>query len=450
MKTKLKVSVLGCGYVGLTAALGFSQYGHDVMATDVDSKRITLLQSGKSPIQEPDFDWLLEQTPEEREDFYLGTLTFSAHQVDTITFGDVIIIAVGTPEANTNTGLDTSYVRGALISVLNVAYHQGLSKTIVVKSTLPVGEMRKLNHLVDEYGLTERITLLFNPEFLQEGRAYYDFTYPSRVVIGTPDGKRNEVAEQLYSVLDYAKVVFTDYESAELSKLASNAMLATRISFMNELAKLTDHYGGNIDDVAKIMGMDKRIGPDFLKAGLGWGGSCFPKDVHALTVAGRSAGINCSIVSAAHRANDAQLAYARIKVVDAYTDAERNDIVFGVWGLSFKPGTGDLRESPAAKLLEELTACFRNVHFKIYDPSGVPAPNKPQYVTACETALEATIDVDGLLVLTDWPEFKDYDPSPLMLTMRKRKVFDFRNCLPSSFKELGFEYTTIGKNNLAK
>ncbi len=432
----MKITVIGVGYVGLVVAVCMAELGNDVVGVDVDKGKIGALQEGKVPIYEPGLEEMLHHNQKE------GRIKFSTDLRQSIEHGEVIFIAVGTP-MNGDHRADLSYV---LSVAQQIGRYMNGYKVIVDKSTVPVGTADKVAAAIRLHQQTEMdFDVVSNPEFLREGEALQDFLIPDRVVIGVSNGKARKVMEEVYRGIARTDrpIMFTDVKSAELIKYASNAMLATRISFMNELSRLCETVGGDIKEVAKGMGLDKRIGPRFLQAGAGYGGSCFPKDVQALIMTLKDAGCDPSILEAVEKVNNEQKLSIVTKLRKAMPNLQGKTIA--LWGLAFKPKTDDMREAPSLVIIEELQK--QGATIKAFDPVAEESTAKiVKNVTYAKTPSEAAKDADALIVVTEWNEFRNMDMKKIKESMKHPILIDGRNVYePSEMKLLGFQYQGVGR-----
>jgi UDPglucose 6-dehydrogenase len=443
----MNICVIGTGYVGLVAGACFAETGNDVICVDIDERKIARLKQGDIPIYEPELDDLVERNVKE------GRLSFTTDLPDGVRRSDVIFIAVGTPQDEDGSA--------DLTHVLDVAGAIGRAmngpKIVVDKSTVPVGTADKVRAAIAaETALP--FDLVANPEFMKEGAAINDFLYPDRVVIGTDNERVAETMGELYApfVRTGNPIVFMDVRSAEVTKYAANALLATKISFMNEIANLCDRVGADAMMVRKGVGGDKRIGPQFLFPGVGYGGSCFPKDVRALIRTAEQAGCSLQIVAAVDAVNDRQKLILFDKVKKHF-GAKLDGLLFGVWGLSFKPQTDDMREAPAKYMIRALVEAGAKV--RAFDPAAMEEAGKPYNLAdlvaagklrLCEGNYEAIDGVDALLVITEWNEFRRPNFERMKGLMRQPVIFDGRNLYtPAKMKEMGFTYYSIGRDALA-
>lgn len=454
----MKITVVGAGYVGLVTAACLAELGNQVSVVDQDFGRISLLQAGGVPIYEPGLDTLMQRNGE------AGRLRFSASLPHAMRETQVIFIAVGTPQLDDGSP-DLSSV---LCVAQEVGTHLREFKVVVIKSTVPVGTTALVEQAIRTAMATQgrapvSFAVVSNPEFLKEGAAIDDFMRPDRIVIGvseTDAGDRaRSVLTRLYAPFNrhHERTLWMDVPSAELTKYAANAMLATRISFMNEMANLADQFNADIDSVRRGIGADERIGHGFLYAGAGYGGSCFPKDTRALAHTASLHGQRMHIVEATEQVNNAQ----KFALVRHVTDAFGKDLEglrIAVWGLAFKPNTDDMREAPSRTVITELLA--HGAEIVAYDPVAKAAaeraleadlsasPGKMARVRFADSPLDAIDGADALLILTEWKCFQNPDFSEMARRMRRTVVFDGRNLYdPDQLQELGIPYRGIGRRN---
>ena len=434
----MKIAVVGTGYVGLVTGTCFAEIGVDVVCVDIDAEKIARIERGDIPIYEPGLDEMVIRNMK------AGRLRFATDLSACLDGVEILFSAVGTPPDEDGSA-DLRYV-------LDVAHSVGRYMTdylvVVTKSTVPVGTARKVKAAIqselDKRGEKIDFDVASNPEFLKEGNAIADFMRPDRVVVGVESKRAEALMQKLYKpfMINKYRIIITDIPSAEMIKYAANAMLATRISFMNEIALLCDEVGADVGAVRKGIGADDRIGSRFLYAGCGYGGSCFPKDVKALIKTAEENDCDMQILKAVERVNESQkeLLYYR------YFDGKISGRKFAVWGLSFKPETDDMREAPALILIDKL--CDAGARVKVYDPVAMPEckrriGNKVEYA---ENIYEAVADVDALLIVTEWKEFRLPDWKTVIRSMKSPVIFDGRNIYdPSEMKELGFAYYSIGR-----
>ncbi len=451
----MRIAVLGTGYVGLVAGAGFADFGNEVLCVDLDADQIARLQRGEIPIYEPGLDRLVATNLKE------GRLRFGTDVAAAIPDAEVVIIAVGTPSAHDGSA-DLSYVLAAAETIGRALRRYTV---IVTKSTVPVGTADKIRAAV-AHVTDQPFAVASNPEFLKEGDALNDFMKPDRVVIGTDDDRAREVLRSLYApfVRTNDRVIFMDTRSAELTKYASNAYLATRISFINDVANLCELVGADVEAVRRGMGMDVRIGPKFLFPGLGYGGSCFPKDVQAAMATARDAGTQLEILEAVHRVNQRQKRILVDKIVahfargaaarseESAAPGERlRGRTIALWGLAFKPGTDDIREAPALTVIDGILAEGGRV--RAYDPAANAAVRArfagsahADRVVICESNYEAAEGADALALITEWHEFRRPNFERLQGLLRAPVIFDGRNVWdPQELRRLGYAYYGIGR-----
>jgi UDPglucose 6-dehydrogenase len=432
----MKLTIVGTGYVGLVAGTCFADSGNDVICVDVDVAKIKALNAGKVPIYEPGLEELIHKNVREKR------LSFSTDLPTAVGQSEVVFIAVGTPEGESGDA-DLQYVLDAAKQIGESLRRYTL---IVDKSTVPVGTADRVREVIDR--VTEQsFDVVSNPEFLKEGAAIDDFLKPDRIVIGTTSEHARRVMGELYApfVRTENPILFMDSRSAELTKYAANAMLATRISFMNDLAMLCEKVGADVDSVRKGMGSDRRIGYPFLFPGVGYGGSCFPKDVKALVATARDFGIEFDLLRAVERTNEQQKRLLLRRAVKHYGDLTGKH--FAVWGLAFKPRTDDMREAPSLVILEGLLG--KGATLVAHDPVATEVARKHfgGRIRYSETPYEALEGADGLFVLTEWNEFRRPDFDRMKKLMRQPVVFDGRNIFdPPRMRERGFVYFGIGRS----
>jgi UDPglucose 6-dehydrogenase len=426
-----RITVVGAGYVGLVTAAGLAHLGHPVAVLETDRHRLTRLREGHLPIHEPGLPDIVSEAVS------AGRLEFGDNYAAVVPSSDFVFVAVNTPP-RADGSADTSYVLAAARSVLEFA-RPGL--IIVTKSTVPVGTGDEIERLVDASG-TDHVHVASNPEFLREGSAVEDFLRPDRVVVGADSPEIGRRVASLYDGCN-APVVLTTRRSAELAKYAANAALATRISFMNEMATICEATGADVAEVARIVGSDSRIGPKFLQAGLGWGGSCFPKDLSALAATAHGLDRSTPILSAVMAVNARQRAHAVELLLAASSDAVHPSVA--VLGLTFKPDTDDLRGSPALDVIARLLA--EGVTVKAHDPMAMAhASLLLPSVHYAASAYEAAAGTDALLLATEWPEYLRLDWLRIRHAMRGAFVLDGRNVLPGGIlADLGFDYRSFGR-----
>jgi UDPglucose 6-dehydrogenase len=441
----MKVTVFGSGYVGLVTGACLSDIGHEVVCVDVDASKIARLIGGHIPIFEPGLDDVVARNMAKK------CLSFTTNAAAAVAHGDVIFIAVGTPPGEDGSA-DLKYV---LSVAKTIGEHLDHEVVIVTKSTVPVGTSDKVRSqtaqaLAARADPTPSFHVVSNPEFLREGAAIEDFTAPDRIIVGASHDDAFVQMDKLYAhyVANGSRLIRMDVRSAELTKYASNAMLATRISFMNELAAIAEAVGADIENVRDGMGSDPRIGPHFLNAGCGYGGSCFPKDVKALIHTGRSVGsLPLPLLQSVEDVNATQKHILTKKIVAMFGDKLEGRTI-AVWGLAFKPRTDDIREATSLVLIEALLQ--RGATVVAYDPVAIdtvkqstPAHTRLGYAAS---PIDAARGADAIALVTEWLDFREQNFDDVGAVMRSRVLFDGRNCLdPQAMSELGFKYIAIGR-----
>jgi len=454
----MKVTIIGSGYVGLVTGACLAEQGNNVFCLDLDPKKIAILNSGGVPIYEPGLKEMIERNRS------AGRLQFSTDIAASVAHGDIQFIAVGTPPDEDGSA-DLQYVVAA---ARNIGRHMTTAKVVVDKSTVPVGTAEKVTAAITEElskrGLSpELCSVVSNPEFLKEGAAVEDFMRPDRIVIGTdsnPSGLRaKEQMRKLYAPFNrhHERTYYMDVKSAELTKYAANAMLATRISFMNELANLADVVGADIEAVRQGIGSDSRIGYGFLYSGTGYGGSCFPKDVSALSKTALEHGRDLKILQAVEAVNEAQKTIL-VEKIEKRFGADLKNRKFAIWGLAFKPNTDDMREAPSRVIIAELVK--RGASVVAYDPVAMPEaahcfevdfahnPEGRKRISMVDQPMDALEGCDALVIVTEWKAFRSPDFDLLKQKLKTPIIFDGRNLYePQAMQELGFEYQGIGRHN---
>ena len=431
----MKIGVIGTGYVGLVAAACFAENGNSVTGVDIDEEKINALLAGRIPIYEPGLTEIVVQNVSE------GRLRFSTDIASAVRDSDVLFIAVGTPQDEDG----SADLRFVLKVAEQIADAMNGPKVVVNKSTVPVGTAAKVKATI-EARTKHPVSVVSNPEFLKEGAAVDDFLKPDRVVIGTTDPAAEAVMKELYEpfVRTGKPILIMDNVSAELTKYASNAMLALRISFMNEVANLCDATGADVEMVRRGMATDSRIGPAFLFPGLGYGGSCFPKDVKAIEHTSREYGTGMEIVAAVERVNTRQKTIMLPRMEKALGGLSGKRIA--VWGVAFKPRTDDIREAPALFVIEELIG--KGAAVSVYDPKAMDHARAalPASVQWTKHSYDALEGADALLLATEWNEFREPDFAKMKTMMRRPLIFDGRNIYnPKTVKSFGFEYVGVGR-----
>ena len=434
----MKIAMIGAGCVGLVSGACFSEFGIEVCIVDTDLAKVEALRQGVIPIFEPGLDALVADNVRD------GRLTFTTSTAEAVDGADAVFIAVGTPSRRGDGHADLTYVFAAAEQVAKALKAPAV---IVTKSTVPVGTGRKVAAIVKAARPDLQIDVASNPEFLREGSAIGDFMRPDRVVIGTESERAQAVLKRLYRPLFLIEtpILFTGLETAELTKYAGNAFLAMKITFINEIADLCEKTGADVHDVARGIGLDGRIGRKFLHPGPGYGGSCFPKDTLALARTAEEYQSPMRLVETTVAVNDARKKAMAGRVAAAAGGLSGKTVA--VLGLTFKPNTDDMRDSPALDIVPALIAAGATV--RAYDPEGMKAakPLLPQAVQFCKDALDAAASADVLVVITEWNEFRALSPAKLAATMKGKVVVDLRNIFdPVAIREAGFAYTSIGRH----
>src|SRR3954468_22932124 len=435
----MRIAVVGTGYVGLVTGTCFAESGNHVVCVDVDTAKIERLRRGEAPIYEPGLEELLRKNMKSKR------LRFITGLAEAVRASDVVFIAVGTPMSDTGEA-NLIYVIAAAAQAANAVAHYTV---VVTKSTVPVGTAAKVRALIASLTKVE-VDVVSNPEFLKEGAALDDFLKPDRVVIGTDSERARRILGELYApfVRTERPILYMDPASAEMTKYAANAMLATRISFMNDIAILCEKLGADVDLVRKGMGSDRRIGFPFLFPGIGYGGSCFPKDVRALMAMGRDFGIELDLLRAVERTNERQKKSLLAHAVRHFNHGGEglSGRVCALWGLAFKPNTDDMREAPAVDLIEGLIG--KGARVQCHDPIAMDNARTifGDRVHYAPGAYEAAEGADALFVITEWNEFRQPDLKRLLAVMKGRVIFDGRNVLDRALaREAGFTYHGVGR-----
>jgi UDPglucose 6-dehydrogenase len=439
----MKVTVIGSGYVGLVTGACLAEMGNHVVCLDVDERKIAMLQRGELPIHEPGLQDIVVRNAA------AGRLQFTGDQAAAAAHGTLQFIGVGTPPDEDGSA-DLQYV---LAAARNIGRHMTDYKVVVDKSTVPVGTAAKVKAVIDEELRTRGVKLDYavvsNPEFLKEGAAIEDFMRPDRIVVGADDERAILLMRALYApfIRKHDRLLVMDVPSAEFTKYAANCMLATRISFMNDLARLAERVGADIEQVRKGIGSDPRIGYHFLYAGTGYGGSCFPKDVKAMIRSAADHGVELKVLQAVEDVNERQKSVLVDKVVARFGADLRNRII-AVWGLAFKPNTDDMREAPSRVIVAELLS--RGATVRAYDPVAADEAHRVfgglPGLTIVDNALKVLPDADALLIVTEWKEFKSPDFDAIRSQLKQPVVIDGRNLYePELMSAMGFEYSAIGR-----
>ncbi len=432
----MRLAVVGSGYVGLVVGACFADYGNDVTCVDADARKIQALRGGQIPIYEPGLQEMVQRNAAE------DRLQFTTDLAEAVRSAEIIFIAVGTPQDEDG----SADLRHVLAVADGIGKAMNEPKIVINKSTVPVGTARLVKERIQS--LTRHtVSVVSNPEFLKEGAAIDDFIRPDRVVIGTDEPKTEAVLRRLYGpfVRTGHPILVMDPLSAELTKYAANAMLATRISFMNDIAALCDKVGADVAAVRNGMGSDSRIGPSFLFPGVGYGGSCFPKDVKALVSMGRHAGTMMNVAEAVEKTNERQK-HALVPRVAAHFGGSLKGRQIAVWGLAFKPKTDDMREAPSLVTIDGLLA--QGAQVAAYDPKAMAAAKTllGEKIRLVARGFDALRGADALLVLTEWPEFREPDFGRMKELMKTPVIFDGRNLYnPAELRGLGFHYEGMGR-----
>jgi UDPglucose 6-dehydrogenase len=430
------IAVIGTGYVGLVTGAGLADFGNDVVCVDVDVRKIDALNAGQIPIYEPGLDQLVSKNVKE------GRLSFTTDLETAIKGARAIFIAVGTPPKPDGSA-DLRYVEDVAHTI---ARNMNGPKLVITKSTVPIGTGRMIEKIIEADGAGHKASIVSNPEFLREGSAIEDFMRPDRVVIGASDAESAELMKEIYAPLHSLEVPFvvTNVESSELIKYAANGFLATKITFINEIAVVCERVGANVQDVALGMGLDTRIGPKFLQAGPGFGGSCFPKDSSSMADISRKHGYEFQIMEAVLRVNDA----VKLRMIDKIEAALGGSVkgkTIGVLGLAFKPETDDMRDSPTIPIIRGLQQ--RGATIRAFDPQATE--NARQFfenVTYCQDAYDTAEKTDAMVLATEWNVFRALDFARVKKAMRQPVLVDLRNVYDvNRMRALGFDYTSVGR-----
>jgi UDPglucose 6-dehydrogenase len=439
----MKLAVIGSGYVGLTSGACFADMGNSVICVDKDRRKIDMLLAGEIPIFEPGLESMVHRNVEE------GRLSFTTDLKTAVENSQVLFIAVGTPPDEDGSA-DLSHV---LSAAAEIAQYMNEYKIIVDKSTVPVGTADKVKaqvqKVLDQRSAKVEFDVVSNPEFLKEGAAIDDFMKPDRVVIGTESQKAAHVMHTLYAPFcrTHDRVIIMSIRSAEMTKYAANALLATKISFINEISRLCEAYGADVEEVRNGIGSDSRIGYKFIYPGVGYGGSCFPKDIKALIHMSREVGYDSRILKAVEAVNKDQKSILVDKVLERF-GKNLTGKTFTIWGLAFKPQTDDMREAPSIVIINALLAAGASV--KAYDPVAISEAQRIfgdlPGLTLCKDEYEALKDSDAMLLITEWRQFRYPDFKRIKSEMKTAIIYDGRNQYePTSLREMGFEYYGIGR-----
>jgi UDPglucose 6-dehydrogenase len=436
----LDIAVIGTGYVGLVTGAGLADFGNDVTCVDIDEKKISALKNGQIPIYEPGLDKIVSRNVSE------GRLQFSTDLGEAIRSSRAIFIAVGTPPKPDGSA-DLRYVEEV---ARTIARHMNGPKLVITKSTVPIGTGRMIERILGEAGTGHKGSVVSNPEFLREGSAIEDFMKPDRVVIGASDRESIALMKEIYAPLHSLEIPFvvTNVESSELIKYASNGFLATKISFINEIAVLCELIGGDVQDVARGVGLDSRIGPKFLQAGPGFGGSCFPKDTSAVADIAKQYGYEFEIIEAVMRVNDAIKQRMVEKVIKALGGTVKGKTI-ALLGLAFKPETDDMRDSPTIPLINGLQE--KGATVRAYDPQAMTNAGRMfKNVAFCHDAYETAQGADALVIATEWNEFRALNLQRVRGLLKQPMIIDLRNVYdPQRMKSEGFTYVSVGRGEKA-
>ena len=433
----MRIAMIGSGYVGLVSGACFAQFGHDVVCIDKDAGKIDRLRRGEIPIYEPGLDRLVADNTR------AGRLEFGTSLTDAVAAADAVFIAVGTPTRRGDGHADLSYVYAAAAEIARAITRYTV---VVTKSTVPVGTGREVARIIRETQPSAEFDVASNPEFLREGAAIEDFMKPDRVVIGVESERAREVMAAIYRPLNLIQtpMVVTNIETAEVTKYAGNAFLATKITFINEIADLCERVGADVHDVARGIGLDGRIGRKFLHPGPGFGGSCFPKDTLALAYTAREVDAPQTIVEQVIEVNNTRKKKMAHKVID-FCGGSVAGLTIGVLGLTFKPNTDDMRDAPSLDIVPTLQAAGAKI--VAFDPEGMTEAGRLlPGVTFVKTAYDAAAHADALVVITEWHEFRGLDPRRIKEAMRQPRIVDLRNIFdPEEMRGVGFSYEGIGR-----
>jgi UDPglucose 6-dehydrogenase len=428
--------MIGTGYVGLVSGACFADFGHDVVCIDKDAGKIERLKQGEIPIFEPGLEALVERNVRE------GRLAFSVDAADAVRAADAVFIAVGTPSRRGDGYADLSYVHAAAEEIAGLM--DGFT-VVVTKSTVPVGTGDEIEAIIRKARPDAQFAVVSNPEFLREGAAIEDFKRPDRIVVGAEDERAKAVMNELYRplFLNETPIVFTGRRTSELIKYAANAFLALKITFINEIADLCEAVGADVQQVARGIGLDKRIGNKFLNAGPGYGGSCFPKDTIALVRTAQDAGTPVRLIETTVEINDARKKAMAGRVADVL-DGDLTGKVIGVLGLTFKPNTDDMRDAPSLDIVPALQAMGATV--QAYDPEGHEAKQMLPGVVFKAGPYEAVEGADAVVIITEWDQFRALDLDRMKALMKSPNVVDLRNIYrPEDMRSRGFRYSSVGR-----
>jgi UDPglucose 6-dehydrogenase len=434
----MRITIIGAGYVGLVSGACFADFGHQVTCVDKDASKISALQRGQIPIFEPDLDRLVQNNVKN------GRLDFAIDLAGPVREADAVFIAVGTPSRRGDGHADLSYVYAASREI--AAAVDGFT-VVITKSTVPVGTGDEVERLIRETNPSADVAVASNPEFLREGAAIRDFKLPDRIVVGTQDERARKVVSEIYRplYLNKAPLIFTSRRTAELIKYAANAFLATKITFINEIADLAEKVGADVQEIARGIGLDNRIGTKFLHAGPGFGGSCFPKDTRALIKTAQDHEVPMRIVEAVFAVNENRKRAMARKVASVFGGMLRGKTI-SVLGLTFKPNTDDMRESPSIPLITGLQDLGAKI--RAYDPEGMEqSKTELSEICYCDGPYSCAEGADALVIVTEWEQFRALDLDRLKRAMAQQIIIDLRNIYePQDLIAHGFRYESIGRN----
>ena len=430
----MQITIIGVGYVGLVQAVGLADFGFNVTCIEKDKEKLRELKFGRVPFYEPDLEDLL------RKNLKRNRLNFTDNYLDNIAQSDVIFICVGTPPKK-NGESDLRFVDQVSKEISNKI--KGYT-VIVSKSTVPVGTSRRIENILKKKNSLKSFDVVSNPEVLREGSALEDFIRPDKVIIGCRTIKAEKILKKIYKPLNRPYVV-TNNETAEVIKYANNSFLATKITFINEIADLCENIDAEVETVAKAIGLDGRIGPKFLHPGPGYGGSCFPKDVKSLIYQGKKNSIDLKIVKAVDKANELRIKFL-VKRIKKILNNKFNNIQIGILGISFKPNTDDIRKSPGIKLVRDLSKTKAKI--KVYDPQAMENAKKElnKTIEFCSNEYEVAKNSNLLVIVTEWNQFKNLNLFKIKKIMKKPMILDLRNIYSKEIEKNGFYYYSIGNN----
>jgi UDPglucose 6-dehydrogenase len=431
----MRIAMIGSGYVGLVSGACLSEFGHEVVCIDKDHGKIADLNKGSVPIFEPGLDEVVAANAR------AGRLSFTTDLAPAVAQADAVFIAVGTPSRRGDGHADLSFVFGAAEEIARALGHYTV---VVTKSTVPVGTGKKVEDIIRKIRPEAEFDVASNPEFLREGSAIEDFRRPDRIVVGAETERARNVLKEVYRplYLNETPILFTSRETSELIKYAANAFLATKITFINEIADLCEKVGADVQEVARGIGLDGRIGGKFLHAGPGFGGSCFPKDTLALLKTSQDANAPVRIVETVVSVNENRKARMAEKIIGAFGGVKGKTIA--VLGLTFKPNTDDMRDAPSLVIVPKLQAAGARI--RAYDPEGADEARKVLEVETCKDAYEALSGADGVVILTEWNEFRALDLGRVKSLLKRALMVDLRNIYrPAQMAEAGFTYVSVGR-----